>query len=197
MFGKISYLISALLILTLSHCKKENTTTDRPSDVSASAKQYIYFENEGLPGLTKFTFQDVDGYGFAGYYDRCPLAPTYVLFEVQKPVDPYNNPQFSIFLGTATQPTKFSDGVKVKKYTVKNLEDGNAAVGFCHSKVNDGGVCASTMNTTPGNSFEIERIETEGIDQYAIGKFEIYAHTPAPGNTVYFWMRNGKFRIKI
>jgi len=190
-------IVSMLLLLTLTQCKKESTSTQLPPNVSPSAKEYITFNVEGLSGLTTFTFQDVDGYVFTGYYDRCPLSPTYVLHEVEKPTDPYNNPRFSIYLGTAKQPTKFSDGVKVQPYAVNSLQDGNAAVSFCHNNVNDGGLCASTMNTTPGNYFEVEKIETEGTTQYAVGKFGIYAHTPSPGNTVYFWMREGHFRIKI
>jgi hypothetical protein len=192
-----SFFAALLLLLTLTQCKKDTDNNQLPSDISPLAKEYIYFETEGLAGLSKFTFQDVDGYGFTGYHDRCPLSPTYVLMEVQKPVDPYNNPQFSFFFGTASQPSKFSDGIKVQTYAVNSLDADNAAVGFCHSTVNAGGLCASTMNTTPGNKFEIERIETEGSKQYAVGNFEIYAHTPSPGNTVYFWMRKGQFRIEL
>lgn len=192
---EICYLM--VILLFASGCKKDSDVSDRPAGVSENAKEYIAFEVNGVTGLDNFVFQDVDGYSFNGYYDRCPLVPTYVLHEVEKTSDPYNNPRFSIFLGTASQPTKFSDGVTVGQYQVVSLEDKNAAIGFCHPTVNAGGLCASTMNGTAGNYFEILSIETEGSSQYAVGKFKIYAHTPSPGNTLYFWLENGQFRIKI
>jgi len=72
-------IVSMLLLLTLTQCKKESTSTQLPPNVSPSAKEYVTFNVEGLTGLTTFTFQDVDGYVFKGYHDRCPLAPTFVL----------------------------------------------------------------------------------------------------------------------
>lgn len=199
MKNKFNYLFAFLLTLFIVCCKKESIKNDNnlSNEISSNAKEYVYFEIEGLDSLSKFVFQDVEGYAFTGYHDRCPISPTYVLHEIQKPSDPYNNPRFSIYLGTASQPSKFKDGVKIKKYSVLNLNDGNAAVSFCHPSVNKGGLCASTMNGTNGNLFEITSIVVEDGKEYALGTFEIYAHTPSPGNTEYFWLKKGVFRIKI
>ncbi len=197
---KIIYPILVLFAFINFNCKKEaikNNEFKTPSNVSPNAKEYISFEVEGLSGLTSFVFQDVDGYTFKGYHDRCPIAPTYVLHEVKKTIDPDNNPKFSIFMGTASQPSKFKDGVKVKKYEVKTLNDGNAMIGFCHNSVNDGGLCSSTMNNNSENAFEVVKIETIDGIEYAFGTFKIYAHTPAPNNNIYYWLKNGKFKIKI
>lgn len=170
-------IVSMLLLLTLTQCKKESTSTQLPPNVSPSAKEYVTFKVEGLTGLTTFTFQDVDGYVFKGYHDRCPLSPTYVLHEVAKQTDPYNNPRFTIYLGTAKQPTKFSDGVKVQPYAVNSLQDGNAAVSFCHNNVNNGGLCASTMNTTPGNYFEVKKLKRKELPNMPLGNSNIRTHS--------------------
>lgn len=189
----------AICLLFVAQCKKEsqNTGSSTPADIKPESKEYVRFDVEGISGLSSFVFQDADGYSFKGYHDRCPLSPTYVLHETKKAVDPDNNPRFSIFFGTASQPSRFKDGIKVKQYSVKDLSDGNAMIGFCHNKVNDGGLCASTMNNNTGNKFEISKIETVDGIEYALGSFTIYAHTPAPNNTTYFWIKNGKFRIKL
>lgn len=194
-------ILSLIIGLSLVQCKKEETKKetkiDAPSGLNPATKEYIAFDIEGLNDLNSFLFQDADGYVFKGYHDKCPLTPTYVLHTVQKAIDPYNNPQFSIFLGTDKQPSKFKDGVKVQTYATKDLSNNNAAISFVHARVNKGGLGSSTMNGTAGNEFAI--IKTEIIDgiEYAYGTFKIYMHTPSPGNTEYYWVKNGKFKIKI
>lgn len=187
----------SFIALSLFQCKKESSKNDEPAGLNPNTKEYVSFDIEGLDGLSSFLFQDADGYKFKGYHDKCPISPTYVLHQVEKSTDPYNNPQFSIFLGTATMPTKFKDGVKVQTYQVKDLTNNNAAITFSHSRVNKGGLGSSTMNGTAGNEFEITKIETIDGIEYAFGKFKIYMHTPSPGNKEYYWVKNGKFKIKI
>ncbi len=194
-------IICIIVALSLVQCKKEKaevvTQDDVPIGLNPATKEYITFDINGLSGLANFMFQDADGYVFKGYHDKCPLTPTFVLHTVQKAIDPYNNPQFSIFLGTDKQPSKFKDGVKVQTYQTKDLSNNNAAISFVHSRVNKGGLGSSTMNGTEGNEFAITKTEIIDGIEYAFGTFKIYMHTPAPGNTEYYWIKNGKFKIKI
>lgn len=187
----------SVLLLGLTQCKKDDSGIEEPKGLKSNTKEYISFDIEGLSGLTEFIFQDADGYVFKGYHDKCPITPTFVLHSVQKATDPDNNPQFSIFLGTDKQPTKFKDGVKVQTYQTKDLSNNNAAVTFVHSRVNMGGLGSSTMNGKAGNEFEITKIATVDGVEYAYGTFKIYMHTPAPGNKEYYWIKNGKFKIRI